>query len=1165
MSGTVKGTLDTPISRFWWNNVKDIYWGNTPVRRLAEDSHGELVIRDGEPFYKINNYNRIPSFFMTVVSGSDHWMFVSSTGGLSCGRRNSDNALFPYYTDDKIHDACSNTGPQTTLLVEKCGKTYLWKPFGQDVNVYRVERNLFKNHIGNKLIFEELNHDLGLMFSYSWSTGNRFGFVKTSTLRNVGDVDLQINALDGLRNLLPYGVTEKLQADTSTLVDAYKQAEAVQGLPAALYTMSSGLTDRAEPSESLRATVVWCTGLESPHLLLSEDQVETFSTGLPLSPEVSSHGKRGAFFAQSSFALVSGMEKSWMMSADVNQGPSQVSALFKAIDQGISLSSIEQDINAGSNRLLQMVGSADGCQLSSDTLTSGRHFSNTLFNIMRGGTFYDEYSFPPGDFLDFVDTWNNPLKKKFEDLLNAQDKPCSLASVLGLARACGDTDMERMVLEYLPLTFSRRHGDPSRPWNRFSIDNRNPDGSDKLYYQGNWRDIFQNWEALSISYPEFAESIICKFVNASTVDGYNPYRITKDGFEWEVLDPEERWSNIGYWGDHQVDYSLKLIELSNRYHPGKIQEYFSREIFVYADVPYRLKDYPALLQDPRNSVEYDRKHADAIQQRFYEQGSDGKLVRLHDGSIYKVSLLEKLLLTALSKLGNFVPGGGIWMNTQRPEWNDANNALVGNGLSMVTLYYLRRFLVLLEGLLGDCAVGRFAVSSELLGYFGAIEDIFRAHKLILETGIRDEDRKIIVDELGRAGGSYREQVYGGFSGEKSDLEKNRLLAFVALAKTYIDYSISLNRREDGLYHSYNLIQTGSDGYSVENLYEMLEGQVAVLSSGYLDAKDALNLLTALRKSKMYRADQNSYLLYPDKKLPLFRDKNIIPGSFIESSSWIQNELDSNRTDFVERDVDGLVHFNSKFKNAEELSKALEKDAGISDEDRQSVFVVYETVFKHRQFTGRSGAMFKYEGLGCIYWHMVSKLLLVTSEVIHSASNDGIAPALMSRLLDCYDEIKDGLGLHKSPALYGAFPTDPYSHTTGFSGVQQPGMTGQVKEDVITRFNELGVYVKDGKISFSPVLLKKQEFISTPQTWIFSVGGSTQSIELEKDSLVFSMCGVPVIYKLAEQGEILAHMEDGDAEVISGSTLGFKLSQSLFKREKRIRKLLIKLPVSALRH
>ncbi len=33
-----------------------------------------------------------------------------------------------------------------------------------------------------------------------------------------------------------------------------------------------------------------------------------------------------------------------------------------------------------------------------------------------------------------------------------------------------DSELDKLLLEYLPLTFSRRHGDPSRPWNRFSID-----------------------------------------------------------------------------------------------------------------------------------------------------------------------------------------------------------------------------------------------------------------------------------------------------------------------------------------------------------------------------------------------------------------------------------------------------------------------------------------------------------------------------------------------------------------------------------------------------------------------------------------------------------------------------------------------------------------------
>ena len=80
-------------------------------------------------------------------------------------------------------------------------------------------------------------------------------------------------------------------------------------------------------------------------------------------------------------------------------------------------------------------------------------------------------------------------------------------------------------------------------------------------------------------------------------------------------------------------------------------------------------------------------------------------------------------------------------------------------------------------------------------------------------------------------------------------------------------------------------------------------------------------------------------------------------------------------------------------------------------------------------------------------------------VIEGAVDDGADPALVDRLRACFHEIRDGLGLHKSPALYGAFPVDPYSHTPGFTGVQQPGLTGQVKEDVITRRWQLGVRVR----------------------------------------------------------------------------------------------------------
>ena len=116
------------------------------------------------------------------------------------------------------------------------------------------------------------------------------------------------------------------------------------------------------------------------------------------------------------------------------------------------------------------------------------------------------------------------------------------------------------------------------------------------------------------------------------------------------------------------------------------------------------------------------------------------------------------------------------------------------------------------------------------------------------------------------------------------------------------------------------------------------------------------------------------------------------------------------------------------------------------------------MFTHASFTGRSGTFYKYEGLGSIYWHMVSKLLLAVDEALLTAIAQGKSSAIIGRLKAHYLEIREGIGVHKTPSEYGAVPSDPYSHTPGFAGVQQPGMTGQVKEDVITRLSEMGVQI-----------------------------------------------------------------------------------------------------------
>ena len=105
-----------------------IFLGYTPLIPPGKTVGGGFVQLGGEPFYRIENVAGMEPFFMTVVSGSDHWMFVSSRGGLTAGRRDADGALFPYTTDDRVHDSSGRRGPRTVLFVTRKGHTARWEP-----------------------------------------------------------------------------------------------------------------------------------------------------------------------------------------------------------------------------------------------------------------------------------------------------------------------------------------------------------------------------------------------------------------------------------------------------------------------------------------------------------------------------------------------------------------------------------------------------------------------------------------------------------------------------------------------------------------------------------------------------------------------------------------------------------------------------------------------------------------------------------------------------------------------------------------------------------------------------------------------------------------------------------------------------------------------------
>jgi hypothetical protein len=777
---------------------------------------------------------------------------------------------------------------------------------------------------------------------------------------------------------------------------------------------------------------------------------------------------------------------------------------------------------------------------------------------MRGGVVENNYMVEKSDVIKTMANANKTIVEKHSQLLNSLPSSLTHAELIAKAKESQDEQLVRLSYEYLPLTFGRRHGDPSRPWNHYEIKLKDEKGDRLLSYQGNWRDIFQNWEAMSLSYPEFLKSFIAKFVNASTVDGYNPYRITKDGIDWELLEPNDPWSNIGYWGDHQIIYLLKFLEWADKFEHDDFIALLNEESFSYANVPYLLCGVEELFDNPKDTVSFDDEKQETIEEKVKLLGSDGRLVLNADDSVLLVNLLEKILVPLLSKLSNLVLDGGIWLNTQRPEWNDANNAIVGNGLSMVTLYYMRRYVEFMEKMLKQVPEATVLSESVYVWMQKTTATLEVASEAISDNNVTPQLRMAVLKELSQIAVEYRESAYkiNGL-GEKTRVNVSEINQLLATAQTVLESSIKNNLREDGLFNAYNILTYSGDALEVELLYPMLEGQVSVLSSGYLTPEQSVSLLDKLFDSEMYREDQNSFMLYPDRDLASFMNKNVIPTSKVESNKLLSEMVEKDDRVIIQKGSNGQYYFNAALENSGFLTEAINQAKSsftqYTESDWESISELYEEVFNHKAFTGRSGTMFGYEGLGSIYWHMVSKLLLAVQENYQVAFESDANSAVTKSLAEYYYRVREGIGFNKTAQNYGAFPTDPYSHTPKHAGAQQPGMTGQVKEEIITRFAELGLEIHNGALSILPSLLYKREFLAETVDFNYqNLHGENKSISVKAGQLAFTYCQVPFVYEkssITDESVEITYV-NGETE-ITGLALSNEVSKVLFSRNGQI--------------
>ena len=1095
------------------------------------------AIEGGEEYVVIDNLQDFDPFFLNIVGTGDQWLFCSSHGSLSAGRRSPDSALFPYYTVDKITDNWNCTGPWTALVCD--GK--LWNPFRPSIALLSpTRRRLMKSVLGDEIVFDETHSELELRFTYRWQFSERYGFVRKAKLTNEGTRTREVRLADGIENFLPPGIDSRMQLQYSCLADAYKTSELLCGGSLMIHRLASGIVDAPIPLECLKATTVWATGLGDGPTYMVRGDAEGYLRGRTPVAEDRVRARRGGFYLARELSLAAGESVEWTMVAEIDQTHADVTALNQAVGEPEKLlSHLQKDLLEGRSQLRDLVEFSDGFQKTADRDTALYHYQNTLCNIMRGGLPENGYALKPGQFASYLTAHNSLLAERCKKWLADLPETLERDGLIERAKGSGDADLLRLAEEYLPLILSRRHGDPSRPWNRFDIRLKDESGDVLHHFEGNWRDIFQNWEALALSYPDFLGGFIAKFLNASTIDGYNPYRITSGGVDWEAPDPEDPWISIGYWGDHQIVYLLKLLELEAKIHPDALSDRLDTPCYVFADVPYRLKSWQAILDDPRDTIAFDSLREKHLKELKARMGADGLLLRDGEGQLVKVTLAEKLLLPALVKLANLVPGGGIWLNTQKPEWNDANNALAGSGLSVVTTGYLHRYVSAIEELVGNYPADSLQFTSALAGLMDSLGELFTDPRWNQSEELTGDARFKLVKAAGLAAEKHRDQVYGPDPGKKVSVDREVILTFLRTAREVLVKVLQQNQREDGLWHSYNILETSptKDSMGVGRLSLMLEGQVSILSAGILTHRQSLNLLESLAKSDLRSSRHPTYLLYPDRELASFLEINKISEDAVRQVPALAEMVDHKDFRIVVEDEDCGFRFHPSITNHYTLRTELD-EIGIT-QDREAIEALYESVFNHQSFTGRSGSMFGYEGLGCVYWHMVSKLMVAAQEVALAAGEIG-APTFRG-LAAAYYSVQRGLGYRQSPESYGAFPAEPYSHSPGQAGAQQPGLTGQVKEGLLCRAGELGVAYENGRLSFRPSLLRAAEFEGLP------AGPGREA--LEEGVISFFVSRVPVTYHRVEgteEAHATIHLDDDSKEDVPGALLDPELTSEIIR-------------------
>uniref|UniRef100_UPI004055F806 hypothetical protein n=1 Tax=Acetatifactor sp. TaxID=1872090 RepID=UPI004055F806 len=846
--------------------------------------------------YTVENYGRKSQFasFLPGISGKKGipiWCHYVNRGQgvVSFGVEDKDHAIMEFYPAHQAYQNVKSTGFRTFLRVNG----QYAEAFGdvETAHGMTIERN------GLKIWEKNENYGIHTKVNYFTLPGENIGgLVRKVTLTNISEQSMDLEVLDGMPALVPYGVntwalkemgqTSKawMQVeDTDSRVPYYKARASMEDTAAVTAVKGGNFSLAMDEKGELLAPVV------------DPEAVFAYDNSLQIAKNFAKNGLGGVYTAKQ---VLSNQFPASFYGVSRTLAPGENIIIYELIGQVVGKDVLKRFLKKGITPAYFEAKAEEAYLLTEDLCK--------VITTKTGNPDFDEY--------------------------------------------CGYTYMDNVLRGGYPIVlpgdkifymYSRKHGDLERDYNYFRM-------LPEFYSQGNgnFRDVNQNRRMDTFFTPYVGRENIKKFFGLIQLDGYNPLAVEKVTYTLdeevveEIIDPltqeqkEELFSYLteeftpggfyqkleeigilneqkqdelfeqviaraksnlnadfgeGYWSDHWT-YNLDLIENYLAVYPEKEAELLMEQEYTYfcCQVPIlpRIRRYVKTENGIRQYQFLDEK----------AKRTDGeKLVRAQFGvgEPVKVSLLEKLVLLCTAKYAALdVYGMGVEMEGGKPGWYDALNGLPGLfGSSMAETYELARIMEYTIKALDKCPAF-VGITKEVADYLQAMDTITLMHKNDI---VRGKQLLEFWNQRNDVKEAYMSKTFQGISGEKTRVETGRLSAM-------------LGNLLDAVHHGIQKAISLSDGvapayftYEVEDYIETREG---IIPEYFTLVKVPYFLEGPVRYLKLENSRENKKNLYAkvkdsdmyDTKLQMYKVNASLANASFEvgrakafTPGWLENE------------------------------------------------------------------------------------------------------------------------------------------------------------------------------------------------------------------------------------------------------------------------------------